>query len=349
MIGLLGSVGKYGMKVLIVGGAGYIGSHICRALHARGDTPIVFDNLSSGHRHAVRWGDLVVGDIRDADSLDAAFNKYRPDAVMHFAANIEVGIGERDPLAFWDNNVGGVITLLNAMSRAGCQHLVFSSTCATYGIPETLPLRESEPQTPINVYGRTKLVVEIMLADLARIDHVNYAALRYFNAAGASPDGDIGEEHDPETHLIPNALKAAAGLGGPMKLFGTDYDTRDGTCVRDYIHVLDLAEAHLLSLDRLVETGVSFACNVGTGHGITVNEVLDAVETVTGREVPHEVHPRRVGDPPILSSDVSFAIDVLGFRPKHSSIEEIVRDAWNFHAQKWGVGSHSPALGEVRS
>ncbi|MBO6728425.1 MAG: UDP-glucose 4-epimerase GalE [Maricaulis sp.] len=325
------------MRVLVVGGAGYIGSHVCRALAARGDEPIVFDNFCSGHRHAVKWGELVEGDIRNPADIARALSVHSPDAVMHFAANIEVGSGETQPLDFWDNNVGGVINLLKEMQAANCRTLVFSSTCATYGIPETVPMTEDEPQAPINVYGRTKLAVETMLSDLARCGHIDYAALRYFNACGASPDGDIGEEHDPETHLIPNALKAAAGLGGKMKLFGTDYPTRDGTCIRDYIHVVDLADVHLRALDHLIAGRGSFACNVGTGDGFTVREVLDAIARVTGRPVPFEEHPRRAGDPPVLSANTARAKSLLGFEPQHSSIDEIVADAWRFHQKVWAA------------
>ncbi len=325
------------MRVLIVGGAGYIGSHVCKALAARGDEPVVFDNLSRGHEHAVRWGPLIKGDIRNAGELDAALTAYQPSAVMHFAANIEVGEGQKEPLAFWDNNVAGVVSLLQAMKRAGCHALVFSSTCATYGTPQSLPLTEDEPQTPINVYGRTKLAVEQLLADVSSAEDLRYAALRYFNASGASPDGEIGEEHDPETHLIPNALKAAAGLGGPMKLFGTDYDTADGTCERDYIHVMDLAAAHLAALDRLKSGAPSFQCNVGTGKGYSVKAVLDTVERVTGLPVPHEIHGRRPGDPPRLYADVTRSRDLLGFQPQSSDLDTIIRDAWNFHRVAWGL------------
>ncbi|WP_203293901.1 UDP-glucose 4-epimerase GalE [Maricaulis parjimensis] len=323
------------MRVLIVGGAGYIGSHVCKALAQRGDEPVVFDNLSRGHRHAVRWGPLFEGDIRQARDLDAVFTQYRPAAVMHFAANIEVGEGQREPLAFWDNNVAGVVSLLGAMKRAACEVLVFSSTCATYGTPQSLPLTEDEPQTPINVYGRTKLAVEQLLADIASAEAFRYAALRYFNASGASPDGEIGEEHDPETHLIPNALKAAAGRGGPMKLFGVDYDTSDGTCERDFIHVMDLANAHLAALDRLQDGAHSFVCNVGTGTGYSVKAVLDAVEAVTGLPVPYEIHDRRPGDPPRLYADVERSRDLLGFRPERSDLHSIVQDAWNFYKRIW--------------
>ena len=327
--------GPTGRTVLVTGGAGYIGAHICKALAARGDRPVVFDNLSSGHAHAVQWGPLIEGDIRDRAALDAALAAHPVDAVMHFAASIEVGEGEREPLAFWDNNVGGVITLLQAMAGADVHPLVFSSTCATYGEPQSLPLTEDEPQTPVSVYGRTKLAVETLLADVGAASPLRYAALRYFNASGASPDGDIGEEHDPESHLIPNALKAAAGIGGALQLFGTDYDTRDGTCVRDYIHVSDLARAHLAALDRLLDGAPSFACNLGSGTGFTVREILDAVEAVVGRPVPFHERPRRPGDAPVLLADTSTAKRLLGFETTHSTPERVIGDAWNFHRRRW--------------
>lgn len=323
-------------KVLVVGGAGYIGAHICKALAARGDEPIVFDNLVSGHEHAVKWGPLFRGDIRSAEDLDRAFETHQPDAVMHFAANIEVGEGQRFPLKFWDNNVGGVITLLQAMERAGVKPLVFSSTCAVYGEPEIVPITEKESCKPVSVYGRTKRAVEQLLGDVASVEGVRYAALRYFNAAGASPDGEIGEEHDPETHLIPNALKAAAGIGGRMKLFGTDYATRDGTCIRDYVHVMDLADGHLAALDRLIAGQNELIVNLGTGHGASVLEVLQSVEKATGLKPPYDVHERRPGDAPILSADLTHARNVLGFEPKRSDIETIIADAWRFHQKAWG-------------
>ncbi len=325
------------MKVLVIGGAGYIGSHVCKALAERGDAPVVLDNLSSGHRHAVKWGPLEVGDMRDAKRLDSVFAAHRPDAVMHFAAHIEVGEGQREPLMFWDNNVAGVVTLLQAMARADVWNLVFSSTCATYGEPQTLPLTEDEPQTPVSVYGRTKLAVERLLADVTSASLLRYAALRYFNAAGASPDGEIGEEHDPETHLIPNALKAAAGFGGRMKLFGDDYDTPDGTCVRDYIHVMDLASAHLAALDRLAGGADSFACNVGTGEGISVRQILDHVAAVTGREVPFDISPRRPGDAARLVADTRLGQELLGLAPRYSDPGTIIAHAWAFHAPRWGA------------
>ena len=324
-------------NILVVGGAGYIGAHVCKALAARGDTPVVFDNLSSGHEHAVKWGPLVKGDLRSPEELDRAFREYAPQGVMHFAANIEVGEGQRFPLRFWDNNVAAVVCLLQAMDRAGVKPLVFSSTCAVYGEPEVVPITERESCKPVSVYGRTKRAVEQLLADLARVDGVRYAALRYFNAAGASPDGEIGEEHDPETHLIPNALKAAAGIGGKMKLFGTDYDTRDGTCIRDYIHVMDLADAHLSALDKLMAGEREIIANLGTGHGASVLEVLQAVETATGFKPPYDTHPRRDGDAPVLSADLTHARSVLGFEPRRSDIQTIISDAWRFHRTAWGL------------
>ncbi|PWE18681.1 UDP-glucose 4-epimerase GalE [Marinicauda salina] len=323
--------------ILVAGGAGYIGSHACKALHAAGYRPVVYDDLSSGHEHAVRWGPLVRGDIRDVAALDAAFAEHRPAAVMHFAASIEVGEGEREPLKYWDNNVAGSASLLAAMGRAGCESIVFSSTCAVYGEPEALPISEAEPLKPASVYGRTKRAVEQMLADAARAHSLRYAALRYFNAAGASPDGEIGEEHDPETHLIPNALKAAAGLGEAMRLFGEDYDTPDGTCVRDYIHVADLADAHVAALKRLIGGTPEIVCNLGTGAGFSVREILNAVERATGRPVPHEINPRRPGDVARLYADVGRARDLLDFRPARSTPETIIADAWAFHAPRWGV------------
>jgi UDP-arabinose 4-epimerase len=322
-------------RVLIAGGAGYIGSHAAKMLAQSGRQPIVFDNLSSGHAHAVKWGPLVRGDIRDAEVLRAAIREHRPDAVMHFAARIEVGEGEREPRAFYDNNVAGALNMVKVMREEGVNALVFSSTCAIYGDPERLPLTEDLPKRPVSVYGRTKLMVEQMLEDMARADGLRYAALRYFNAAGADPDAEIGEEHDPETHLIPNALKAAVGLGGPMKLFGTDYPTRDGSCERDYIHVTDLAEAHVLAADRLVAGGECMQLNLGTGEGRTVLEVLETVARATGRKVPYDVSPRRPGDAIVLYSDPTRSRNVLGWKPSRSDIDTIVGTAWAFHRKVW--------------
>ncbi|WP_417495352.1 UDP-glucose 4-epimerase GalE [Maricaulis sp.] len=325
-------------RILVTGGAGYIGAHVCRALAARGDQPIVFDNLSTGHRHAVQWGPLVTGDIRSPADLDQAFQEHRPQAVMHFAASIEVGEGQQKPLQYWENNVGGLISLLGAMGRSGVKPIVFSSSCAVYGEPSSVPIRENENRAPVSVYGQTKLAAELLLADMALTGDARFVALRYFNAAGASPDGEIGEEHEPETHLIPNALKIAAGLGRDrLKLFGSDYDTRDGTCLRDYIHVVDLAAAHLAALDRVIAGPSQLFCNVGTGQGATVLEVLQAIERITGARIPYDIHPRRPGDPAALLADTSLARAELGFQPRSSSIDQIITDAWKFHARKWQV------------
>ncbi|HEX5007500.1 MAG TPA: UDP-glucose 4-epimerase GalE [Hyphomonadaceae bacterium] len=326
-----------GKRVLVAGGAGYIGSHAAKALRLAGYEPVVFDDLSSGHEHAVRWGPFVRGDIRKADAVRAAIREYRPESVMNFAARIEVGEGEREPAAFYDNNVAGMVTLARVMLEEGVKTLVFSSTCAIYGDPERLPLTEDLPKRPVSVYGRTKLMCEQMLADMSRAHGLRYAALRYFNAAGADRDGEIGEEHDPETHLIPNALKAAAGLGGAMKLFGDDYPTPDGTCIRDFIHVTDLADAHVLASKKLAEGSRAVELNLGTGEGRTVMEVLRSVEKATGSAVPHTISPRRPGDAIALYSDASRVKAELGWHPKHSDIDTIVSTAWNFHRRKWPV------------
>ncbi|WP_300540844.1 UDP-glucose 4-epimerase GalE [Maricaulis sp.] len=324
-------------RILVVGGAGYIGSHVCRMIAARGIEPIVFDNLSSGHRHAVKWGPLEVGDIRVQGDIERVLARYKPDAVMHFAACIEVGEGERSPLRFWTNNTGGALNLLNAMATTGVENLVFSSTCAVYGQPEFVPISERQACHPLSVYGRSKRAVEQILSDVANVGGVRCAILRYFNAAGASPDGDIGEEHDPETHLIPNALKAAAGIGPKMKLFGTDYPTRDGTCIRDYVHVLDLADAHLAALDMLKMGERKIVANLGTGDGVSVLEILGAIERITGLTPKYEVCERRPGDAPVLSADTAYAEELLGFNPVRSDIDTIIEDAWRFHRRQWGI------------
>ena len=322
-------------RVLVAGGAGYIGSHAAKALRLAGYEPVVFDDLSSGHEHAVRWGPLVRGDIRNADAVRAAIRQYRPESVMNFAARIEVGEGEKNPAAFYDNNVAGMLNLVRVMLDEGVKSFVFSSTCAIYGDPERLPLTEDLPKRPVSVYGRTKLMCEQMLADMSRAHGLNYAALRYFNAAGADRDGEIGEEHDPETHLIPNALKAAAGLGGAMKLFGDDYPTPDGTCIRDFIHVTDLADAHVLAAKKLAEGARAIELNLGTGEGRTVMEVLKSVEKATGHAVPHTISARRPGDAVALFSDATKVKTELGWQPKLSDIDTIVSTAWNFHRRKW--------------
>ncbi|RYZ14540.1 MAG: UDP-glucose 4-epimerase GalE [Alphaproteobacteria bacterium] len=328
-------------RILIVGGAGYIGSHAAKAVRQAGIEPVVLDDLTSGHAHAVRWGPLVKADIRNAEAVRAALREYRPESVMQFAARIEVGEGEKNPSHFYDNNVAGTLNLVNVMLEEGVKNLVFSSTCAIYGDPDRLPLTEDLPKKPVSVYGRTKLMCEEMLEDISRAHGLNFAALRYFNAAGADPDGEIGEEHEPESHLIPNALKAAVGLGGPMKLFGTDYPTPDGTCIRDFVHVTDLAEAHILAANRLTSGARSLQLNLGSGQRTTVLEVLKAVERATGRPVPVTICPRRPGDAIALYSDTANVTRELGWVPKHSDIDTVVSTAWTFHRRVWGIGNRA--------
>lgn len=327
-------------RILIAGGAGYIGSHAAKAVRLAGREPIVMDDLTSGHEHAVRWGPLVKADIRNAEAVRAAIREYKPDAVMQFAARIEVGEGEKDPAHFYDNNVAGTLNLVRVMLEEGVKNLVFSSTCAIYGDPEKLPLTEDLPKRPVSVYGRTKQICEQMLEDISKAHGLNFAALRYFNAAGADPDGEIGEEHEPESHLIPNALKAAVGLGGPMKLFGTDYPTPDGTCIRDFVHVTDLAEAHILAADKIA-SGRNLQLNLGSGKRNTVMDVLKAVEKATGRPVPVIVNPRRPGDAVALYSDTTNVTRELGWVPKLSDIDTVVSTAWNFHRRVWGIDARA--------
>lgn len=322
--------------VLVVGGAGYVGSHAVKALAQAGHTPVVFDNFSTGHQHNVKWGPLVEGDIRNADAVEAAIRQHNATAVMHFAAAAEVGIGEKQPDFYYDNNVTGTLSLLAGMRNAGVDTIIFSSTCATYGPPERLPLNEDHPQRPMSVYGRSKLMIEEVLRDYSRIyPCFRHAALRYFNACGADLDGDHGEEHNPETHLIPNALKAAAGGEGGLKIFGTDYDTPDGTCVRDYIHVNDLATGHIAALERLTANEESFQLNLGTGIPLSVREVVNAIGRVVGTPPPHTFEGRRPGDVPGLYADPSRARDMLGFTPQYSDIDTIVSSAWAFHKKAW--------------
>lgn len=318
--------------VLVVGGAGYIGAHTCLLLAERGYLPVAFDNLSNGHSEFVQWGPLEVGDIRDRRRLDEVFAQYRPDAVLHFAALIEVGESVKDPVAFYDNNVVGTLTLLAASMAAGVEAFVFSSTCATYGLPDQVPMDESHKQAPINPYGRTKLIVEQALADYSAYKGLRSVMLRYFNAAGADADGRIGEWHSPETHAIPLAIDAALGRRHSFKIFGSDYDTRDGTCVRDYIHVLDLADAHVRAVDYLLEGGETVALNLGTGTGTTVKELVDAIASVTGREFPVELADRRPGDSTSLVANNEKARQVLGWQPVRD-LDEIVRSAWEWHSK----------------
>jgi len=318
--------------VLVVGGAGYIGSHTCLDLANKGFKPVVYDNFSNGHREFVKWGPAEEGDIRDRARLDEVLAKHKPAAILHFAALIEVGESVKDPVSFYENNVIGTLTLLSAAQAAGVKAFVFSSTCATYGLPQSVPLDESHQQVPINPYGRTKYIVEQALADYDQYKGLRSVILRYFNAAGADFEGRIGEWHTPETHAIPLAIDAALGRRQGFKVFGSDYDTRDGTCVRDYIHVLDLADAHVRAVEYLLEGGDSVALNLGTGTGTTVKELLGTIETVSNRPFPVEYVGRREGDSTTLVANNDKARDVLGWSPQYD-LTEIIQSAWNWHAK----------------
>ncbi|MFZ0266033.1 UDP-glucose 4-epimerase GalE [Caulobacter sp.] len=318
-------------SVLVAGGAGYVGSHTCLRLAQEGFQPVVFDDLSNGHREHVQWGPLEVGDIRDGARLDAVFAAHEPVAVLHFAGSIEVGESIRNPGKFFDNNVGGSISLIEATRRAGVEALVFSSTCATFGDPVRLPMAEDHPQAPLNPYGRSKLMVEQVLADYARLVGFRSVILRYFNAAGADPEGRIGEWHEPETHAAPLAIDVALGRRDHFTIFGGDYDTRDGTAVRDYVHVLDLADAHVLSLRHLLAGGETASFNLGTGHGTTVRELIEGVKRASGRPLPVVEAPRRQGDAPVLVADNALAKAKLGWAPTHD-LDAILSSAWRWHA-----------------
>lgn len=318
--------------MLVVGGAGYIGSHTCLDLANKGFKPVVYDNFSNGHREFVKWGPAEEGDIRDRARLDEVLAKHKPAAILHFAALIEVGESVKDPVSFYENNVIGTLTLLSAAQAAGVKAFVFSSTCATYGLPQSVPLDESHQQVPINPYGRTKYIVEQALADYDQYKGLRSVILRYFNAAGADFEGRVGEWHTPETHAIPLAIDAALGRRQGFKVFGSDYDTRDGTCVRDYIHVLDLADAHVRAVEYLLRGGDSVALNLGTGTGTTVKELLGTIETVSNRPFPVEYVGRREGDSTTLVANNDKARDILGWSPQYD-LTEIIQSAWNWHAK----------------
>lgn len=323
-----------GLKVLVTGGAGYIGSHTAKALAKAGYEPVIYDNLSMGHRWAVKWGRLVEGDLADGDKLREAIEKHQVSAVVHFAANAYVGESMQNPRKYFQNNVVNSLNLLNVMLDTGVEHIVFSSSCATYGVPEAVPITESHPQRPINPYGDSKLFVERALHWYREAYGLKYVALRYFNAAGADPEGEIGEDHDPETHLIPLAIQAALGRRSHVDIYGTDYPTPDGTASRDYIHVSDLAAAHVQALGFLLDVGESTALNLGTGLGYTVRDVIRAVEQVSGRPVPVREAPRRAGDPPELVADPGRAQKVLAWQAKYTALAEIVQTAWQWHMAK---------------
>jgi UDP-arabinose 4-epimerase len=317
--------------ILVTGGAGYIGSHTCKALSKAGYNPVAYDNLVYGHAWAVKWGPLQQGDILDRARLCAVIRASGAQAVIHLAGFAYVRESVADPGKYYRNNVAGTLTLLDAMRECGLDKIVFSSTCATYGVPQTLPITEETPQKPVNPYGTSKLMIEQILADCRRAYGMRAVSLRYFNAAGADPDGDIGEDHDPETHLIPLVLDAACGRRPHITIFGDDYETADGTCVRDYIHVSDLAKAHVLAL-RGLETGTlqHEAYNLGTGHGHSVAEVLKAAKLVTGRNIPVLSGPRREGDPAVLLADPSRAKRDLLFSPDFPRIEDMLLSAWRW-------------------
>ncbi|MEL6475819.1 MAG: UDP-glucose 4-epimerase GalE [Pseudomonadota bacterium] len=317
--------------ILVTGGAGYVGAHACKCLAAAGHDPVVFDNLGTGWRDAVRFGPLIEGDLLDTAALDAAFAEAKPQAVIHFAALSNVGESAGKPDLYWRNNVAGSLNLLTAMQAHRVGRIVFSSTCATYGEARGDVLVEEDAQAPINCYGRTKLAVERMLGDFEAAFGLRHVIFRYFNAAGASPDREIGEHHAPETHLIPLALDAVSGRRGALTIFGTDYPTPDGTCIRDYVHVMDLADAHLRGVDWLLAGGESLALNLGSGAGFSVREVIDTAARVTGAPCPHVEGARRPGDPPRLVSGSQRAAEVLGWQPQHSDLGEILADAWAWH------------------
>ncbi|RWE44016.1 MAG: UDP-glucose 4-epimerase GalE [Mesorhizobium sp.] len=319
-----------GKAILVTGGAGFIGSHTCKLLAAAGYLPVAFDNLSRGNEKSVAWGPLVVGDIRDRAAVQAAIATYRPTAVIHFAALAYVGESVQQPAEYYSTNVTGTIAVLDAARAHAIENIIFSSSCATYGVPEALPVRENSSQNPISPYGRTKLMGEQIIGDYACAYGMKFAILRYFNACGADPDGEIGEWHSPETHLVPRVLMAASGIIDEIEVFGTDYETPDGTCVRDYIHVSDLARAHLKALQHLEGGGQSLAVNLGTGRGVSIREIVQAVSRVTSRPVPAVFRDRRPGDPAELYADPSKARAHLGFVPELSDIDTIVSTAAPF-------------------
>lgn len=321
------------MNCLVVGGAGYIGSHMVKHLGDAGHRVFVFDNLSTGFANAVVRGTLIQGDLSDRAQMAKVLRDHGIAAVFHFASSIQVGESTQHPARYYRNNVVHTLNLLDAMMEVGVGHLVFSSTAAVYGEPEQIPIPETHRRRPINPYGRTKSMVEDILADYHAAYGLNAFSLRYFNAAGADPDGELGERHDPETHLIPLVLQTASGRRASIAVFGRDYDTPDGTCIRDYIHVTDLASAHDKALQKLITEGGCYACNLGTGQGYSVQQVIDAVERVTGRAVAVDERPRRPGDPARLVADAHRAQTLIGWQPKRSALDTIISDAWAWEQQ----------------
>lgn len=325
--------------ILVIGGAGYIGSHICKMLSKNGYDVLVYDNLSAGHKEFIKWGEFVKGDLADKELLNKVFENYKIDAVMHFSAFIFVGESVKNPYKYYHNNVANTLNLLNTMLNHNVKNFVFSSTAAVYGLPENIPIVENEILNPINPYGRSKLMVEQILKDFSNAYGLNYVSLRYFNASGADPDGEIGEWHNPETHLIPLVLDAAIGFRENIKIFGTDYDTFDGTCIRDYIHVNDLASAHILALEYLLEKTnknrnsepVKEIFNLGNGKGFSVRQIIDLAKKITGKDFKVIETERREGDPPILIASSEKIKKVLGWKPEFDSPEIIIETAWNWH------------------
>lgn len=316
--------------VLVTGGAGYIGSHTCKALSRAGYEPLVFDDLSAGYESFVQWGELIRGNIMDTALLTKVMREAKPLGVIHFASFIQVGESVELPGKYYRNNTGGSLSILEAMRSSGVENIVVSSTAAVYGEPEAVPIDESSPLAPVNPYGASKFMMERILDDFGHAHGLRSAALRYFNAAGADPDGEVGERHNPETHLIPRVFMAAEGEIPALKLFGDDYPTPDGTCIRDYIHVCDLADAHISALEKLAAGARAIKANLGTGHGYSVKQIIDESRRVIGKEIPYSISPRRAGDSPSLVAKVDRAKDILGWQAKYSSLENIISTAWNW-------------------
>lgn len=318
-------------EILVVGGAGYIGSHMCKYLYEKDMRPVVLDNLSLGHRESVKWGPLYEGDLDNRKILTEIFTRHDIQAVMHFAACCYVGESVTEPLKYYQNNVAATVSLLSSLQEHGIDKMIFSSSCATYGEPKSIPIRESQAQQPINPYGRSKLMVENILDDLDSINVLKSVCLRYFNAAGADPEGELGEDHDPETHLIPLVLYAALGRLKKLTVFGSDYPTEDGTCVRDYIHVRDLAQAHYLALLHLLNGGKSKKYNLGNGSGYSILDVIKAASQISGRNIAYQLAGRRAGDPAALVGSADKIRRELGWRPEWNSLETILQTAWDWH------------------
>ncbi len=319
------------IPILVTGGAGYIGSHTCKALSKTGFLPIVYDNLSTGHAYAVKWGPFIEADLNDRERLNEAFSDYKPKAVIHFAANAIVVESMSDPGKYYRNNTGSSIALLEAMQKHGVRHLIFSSTCATYGNPKSTPISEDHLLEPINPYGRSKLMIEQIIADFEKAHGFRSVVLRYFNAAGADLNGEIGENHTPETHLIPSIIHTALGLKKEIVVYGTDFETPDGSAIRDYIHVQDLADAHVASLKWLIAHQRSASINLGTGKGYSVLEIIDAVQKYCGVTIPVRIEKRRAGEPGILTASNERAFEVLGWTPRVSGLDVLIESAWKWH------------------